>query len=164
MTSEWTAAVADTSFCYRRRIACFSGPSSLIFSAKSAILELKGGKNENFTLCMMFRKVISLINEKNYFGDRVPLSIFERPWHFVKYNWNSLKAHLKDPLYFCIIYLPKDTLDTFFKCFNPNWTIWTIWAGGIIIAPNFVFLMGVAIFLKGFRYAYKWLKSNRWGL
>ena len=55
-------------------IACFSGPSSLTFSAKSAILELKGGENENFTLCMMFRKGISFIYEKIYFGDRVPLN------------------------------------------------------------------------------------------
>ena len=54
-------------------IACFSGPSSLTFSAKSAILELNGGENENITLCMMFRKVIYFIYEKVYFGDRVPL-------------------------------------------------------------------------------------------
>ena len=45
-------------------IACFSGPSSLTFSAKSVILELKGGENEIFTLCIMFRKVISFIYEK----------------------------------------------------------------------------------------------------
>merc|ERR1712105_17409 len=40
-------------------IACFSGPLSLTISAKSAILELKGGSNKIFTLCMMFREVIS---------------------------------------------------------------------------------------------------------
>ena len=56
-------------------IACFSGPSSLTISAKSAILELKGGSNEIFTLCMMFRGVISFIYEKILFGDRVPLTL-----------------------------------------------------------------------------------------
>ena len=59
--------------CFRRLLPVFSGRSSLTFSAKSANLELKGGKHENFCLCMMFKKVISLIHEKIYFGDRVPL-------------------------------------------------------------------------------------------
>ena len=40
---------------------------------KSPILELKGGKNEIFSLRMMFKKVKSFIYEKNYFSDRVPL-------------------------------------------------------------------------------------------
>ena len=68
MTYEGTAAVAVTSqplpvspTHYRRLLPVFFGPSSLTFSAKSAILELKGGENENFTLCVMFRKVISFI-------------------------------------------------------------------------------------------------------
>ena len=56
-------------------IACFSGPSSLTISPKSAILELKGGSNRIFTLCMMFREVILLIYEIFLFGDRVPLSL-----------------------------------------------------------------------------------------
>ena len=34
--------------------------------------------HEFFTLCIVFMKVISLIYEKIYFGDRVPLSIFAR--------------------------------------------------------------------------------------
>ena len=55
-------------------IACFFGPSSLTSSAKSAILELKGGENKIFSLCMMFKKVISSIYEKIDFGDRVPLT------------------------------------------------------------------------------------------
>ena len=55
-------------------IAWFFGPSSLTFSAKSAILELKGVENEIFSLCMMFKKVISFIYETIYFGDRVPLT------------------------------------------------------------------------------------------
>ena len=60
---------------YRRLIACFSGPlqetiayffgpSSLTFSAKSPMLGVKGGENEIFTLCMMFRKLISFIDKK----------------------------------------------------------------------------------------------------
>ena len=53
--------------------AFYFGPSSLTFSAKSVILELKGGENEIFSLCMVLKKVISFIYEKNYFGDRVPL-------------------------------------------------------------------------------------------
>ena len=56
-------------------IACFSGPSSLTFSAKSANLELKGGENKIFSLCMIIKKVISFIYEKIFFGDRVPLSL-----------------------------------------------------------------------------------------
>ena len=51
----------------------FSGPSSLTFSTKTAILELKGGENKNSTLCMMFRKVKSFIYEKIYCSDRVTL-------------------------------------------------------------------------------------------
>ena len=39
------------------------------------ILELKGDKSEIFSLCMMFKKVISFIYETIYFGDRVPLSL-----------------------------------------------------------------------------------------
>ena len=58
-------------------IACFFGPSSLTISAKSPILVLKGGENEIFPLCMMFKKVISFMYEKIYFGDRVPLSLIE---------------------------------------------------------------------------------------
>merc|ERR1711888_341903 len=56
-------------------IACFSGPSSLTISPKSAILELKGGSNGIFTLCMMFREVISFIYEIFLFGDRVLLTL-----------------------------------------------------------------------------------------
>ena len=63
---------------YRRLIACFSGPlqeiiayffgpSSLAFSAKLPILELKGNESEIFTLFIMFRKVISCIFENKYF-------------------------------------------------------------------------------------------------
>ena len=59
-------------------IACFSGPLSLTISAKSAILELKGGSNKIFTLCMMFREVISFIYEKFLFGDRVPLRLVKK--------------------------------------------------------------------------------------
>ena len=93
MTHKGKAAVVDTSLGYRRLIACFfvaryrrliacffgllqdtlayfSGPSSLTYSAKSAILKLKGGENKIFTFCMMFRKVISLPCEKIYFSDR----------------------------------------------------------------------------------------------
>ena len=54
-------------------ISFFSDPSSLTFSAKAAILELKEGEHKIFTLCMMLGKVISFIYEKNYFGNRVPL-------------------------------------------------------------------------------------------
>ena len=56
-------------------VACFSGPSSLTFSAKSAILKLKGYENKIFILCLMFRKVISFIYEIIHFDDRVPLSL-----------------------------------------------------------------------------------------
>ena len=60
---------------YRRLMACFfdqlqetvafySGPSSLTFSAQSPILGVKEGENEIFSLCMMFRGVISFIYEK----------------------------------------------------------------------------------------------------
>ena len=72
---------------YRRLIACFSGPlqetiafyfgpSSLTFSAKLAILELKGGENKIFSLRMMLKKVIYFIHEKVYFSNRVPLTSF----------------------------------------------------------------------------------------
>ena len=54
-------------------IACFSDPFTLTISAWSAILELKGGFNEIFTKCKVFRKMISFIYKKIYFGDRVPL-------------------------------------------------------------------------------------------
>ena len=37
------------------------------------IIKLKEGICECFTLCALFIKVISLIYEKKYFGDRVPL-------------------------------------------------------------------------------------------
>ena len=60
-------------------IACLFGPSSLTFSAKSAILELKGGEDLIFSLCMMFKKVISFICEKIYFGDRVPDWLLNEP-------------------------------------------------------------------------------------
>ena len=40
------------------------------------LLKAKEGINDFFTLCTVFLKVISLIYEKNYFGDRVPLSLF----------------------------------------------------------------------------------------
>ena len=43
---------------------CFSGPSSLAFSAKSAILEVKGGENAIFSLGIMFRKGITFHMEK----------------------------------------------------------------------------------------------------
>ena len=82
-----TAAVAVTSICYRRliarfsgplqeTIACFSGPSNLTFLAKSAIFHFKakGVENEIFSSCTMFKKVISFIYKKIYFGDRVPLN------------------------------------------------------------------------------------------
>ena len=42
--------------------------------AKSDILEGKEGFNKTFTKCLGLRKVVSLICEKFYFGDRVPLS------------------------------------------------------------------------------------------
>ena len=62
--------------CYRSEEIAPTGDllsvSSLIFSATSAILELKGCENEIFSLCMMFKKVISFIYEHIYFGDRVP--------------------------------------------------------------------------------------------
>ena len=41
-------------------VSCSKG-YSLTFSAKSPILGVKGGENEIFTLCMMFRRVISFI-------------------------------------------------------------------------------------------------------
>ena len=39
-----------------------------------ASLELKGGETKMFALFIMFKKIISCIYEKNYFGDRVPFS------------------------------------------------------------------------------------------
>ena len=71
--------------CYRRLIAYFSNPLqetiasfldpfTLTISAQLAILKLKEGINEIFTLCTVFIKVIALIYEKINFGDRVPLS------------------------------------------------------------------------------------------
>ena len=46
--------------------ACISGPSSLTFSAKSAILELEGGENKIFSFFKMFKKVIYFKYEKIY--------------------------------------------------------------------------------------------------
>ena len=82
--------------CYRRLIACFLDPlqethclflgsvtgdyclflGSLYPDNFSFIsyFRVEGGFNEIFTYCTVFRKVISFIYEKIYFGDRVPLS------------------------------------------------------------------------------------------
>ena len=57
---------------YRRLLPTFLAP--LLFSAESAILELKGGEN---------KKVISYKYEKIYFGDRVPLSLKFHKHHFI---------------------------------------------------------------------------------
>ena len=63
----------------RRLTACFSAPSGLIISSKSADLEVKGGKNEIFTLNIVFRKGIYIIYWKFYQCDRVPLNITSEP-------------------------------------------------------------------------------------
>ena len=57
-------------------IACFSDPFTLTISARSDILKLKEGIYEFFSLCAVLINVISLIYEKIYFGDRVPLKIY----------------------------------------------------------------------------------------
>ena len=77
---------------YRRLIACFSDPlqeTHCLFlrsitgdyclflgslSAKTSILKLKEGRHEYLTLSIVFIKMITLIYEKNYFSDRVPLT------------------------------------------------------------------------------------------
>ena len=55
-------------------IACFLYLFILAILNKSAISELKEGFNEIFSICMVFRKVISLIYENFYFSDRDPLT------------------------------------------------------------------------------------------
>ena len=56
-------------------IACFSDPFTLTISAYSDILKLKEDFNQIFTKCTVFIKGISLIYEKFYYGDRVPLNV-----------------------------------------------------------------------------------------
>ena len=59
--------------CYRRPLPVSLIPLLWQYQLKSAILELKEGYNEIFTLCLMFRKGIFFIFENYYCGDRVPL-------------------------------------------------------------------------------------------
>ena len=78
-------------------VACFSDLFTLTIWAKSAILELKGGSNEIFTLCMMLKEVIYFIYEIFLFGDRVPLiaALAERVfygriiWYFLQIECKS---------------------------------------------------------------------------
>ena len=58
---------------YKRLIAYFLDPFTLTISAQSVILELKEIFNYIIALYIVYRKVISLIYENIYFGDRVPL-------------------------------------------------------------------------------------------
>ena len=57
-------------------IACVLDPFYLAISAESSILDLQEGFDKIFSLSIMFRKVISLIHEEFFFGDRVPLKAF----------------------------------------------------------------------------------------
>ena len=78
LTAYFSGLLRRLTACFsgplRRLTACFSAPLGLIFLAKSANLEWKGGKIEFLKLCMVFRKVISFIYDKSYQSDRVPLS------------------------------------------------------------------------------------------
>ena len=71
----------------QKTIACFWDPFTLTILASSAILKLKEGFYEFFTLRTVFVKVISLMYEKIYFGDRVPL----RMEMFPKKDLNMLR-------------------------------------------------------------------------
>ena len=86
--------VACFSCHLQERIACFSSPSSLTFSAKFPTSQLKGDENKIFSyICMMFKKVISFIYETIYFGDRVPLNSSVSYYEYFVRNMERNKLH-----------------------------------------------------------------------
>ena len=61
----------------RRLTNHFSDPFTLICSAKSANLKVRGVEIKLFTLCVVFRRLLSFKHKTFYLSDRVPLYCFQ---------------------------------------------------------------------------------------